>query len=100
MAKPVEYCLSCRGQGIVWTRLNDQSECVGYFVFLCKCQWGQAERRAYPRWNSAYAKVYTIDKKPGDPEPKPLGLPAPSGIIPYSPKTNLDAFNDQSDDLF
>ena len=99
-----EYCTTCRGQGIVWAKLPESEECKGYFVFLCGCQWGRADRRAYPRWNSMFSKTYLVDHKSGDPDPKPLDTTAPlvrsMNVLPYSPKTNLPAFNDGEDDLF
>lgn len=104
------YCVDCRGQGVIWARqkvVDGEDECLGPFVFRCGCAWGQADRRSYPRWNSGHAKRYSIEKRSGDADPKPLPktpelvpiIPS-SNIKPYAPKHNLPALNDDDDDLF
>ena len=97
-----EYCVKCRGQGIVWG-LPNQGEAqlvAGPYAFRCSCAWGQNDFRNYPRWNSYYAKYFNIDHKAGDPDPKPLEM-KPSKVKPYHPvyEQSPSRFDD-SDDIF
>lgn len=96
------YCPTCYGQGVIWTKLKDESECNGPFVFLCSCMWGNADRRSYPKWNKNFERIYTISRQAGTPDPKPLPGQAPqsSTIKPYHPKTFVSASPLEEDDLF
>jgi hypothetical protein len=96
------YCPTCYGQGVIWTKLKDQTECNGLFVFLCSCAWGNADRRNYPKWNKNFERVYAIDRRPGTPEPKALpgqGVQN-TNVKPYHPKTFVSASPVSEDDLF